>query len=63
MALPTKSAPKGVYVCPKLNLPPVVSVPFTAGNAPVRTVPNLQPAVAPAAPKLGPATNTPAQVR
>jgi hypothetical protein len=25
------------------NLPPMVSVPFTAGNAPVRSVPNLTP--------------------
>ena len=52
----------GVYKYPTLNLPVMTSVPFTAGNAPVRSVPNLQPSNAPSAP-LGPMTNTVNQVR
>jgi hypothetical protein len=55
--------PQGVYKFPALILPKMTSVPFTANNTPTRSVPNLQPTVAPAAPKLGPATNTVNQVR
>jgi hypothetical protein len=53
----------GVYKYPAVVLPKMTSVPFTAGNTPTRSVPNLQPTPAAPAPKLGPATNTPNQVR
>jgi hypothetical protein len=47
-----KQTARGIPPLAMTILPPLVSVPFTAGNAPVRSVPNLQPS-APA-----PAMNT-----
>jgi hypothetical protein len=41
----------GVYNYPAVVHPPMTSVPFTAGNAPVRSVPNLQPSAP--APAMG----------
>jgi hypothetical protein len=52
--------PQGVYKFPPVVLPKMTSVPFTAGNTPTRSVPNLQPA--PAASAMNPApglTNRP----